>query len=88
MIETPKNNKVEMHGCIVCARTFTILAVYAQDGRLLDCAVTSPGGHCLPGELQPLAACDTHTGDEIEAAYKKWKSIRGEENKRYEVESD
>ncbi len=68
------NNVVEMHGCIVCARIFNILAVYTTDGRLVDCTVTSPGGHCLPDERRPLVACDTHTPGEIETAYKKWKS--------------
>ena len=68
-----------MHGCIVCARTFNVLAVYTPDGRLVDCKVTSPGGHCVPGEQQPLAACDTHTAGEIETAYQRWKSRHGEE---------
>jgi hypothetical protein len=67
-------NVVEMHGCIVCARTFTVLAVYTPDGRLVDCAVTDPGGHCVPGEGQPLVACDTHTMDEIEAAHQRWQA--------------
>jgi hypothetical protein len=65
---------VEVHGCIVCARIFNILAIYTPDGRLLDCTVTSPGGHCVPDETQPLVACDTHTAGEIETAYKRWKA--------------
>ena len=72
-------NVVEMHGCIVCARTFNVLAVYTPDGRLVDCKVTSPEGHCVPGERQPLVACDTHTAGEIEAAYKRWQSRNGKE---------
>jgi hypothetical protein len=67
-------NVVEMHGCIVCARTFNVLAVYAPDGRLVDCAVTSPGGHCVPGERQPPVACDIHTAEEIETAHQRWQS--------------
>jgi hypothetical protein len=63
---------VEMHGCIVCARIFNVLAVYSPDGRLVDCSVTSPGGHCVPDDRQPLVACDTHTAEKIEAAYKRW----------------
>ena len=58
-----------MHGCIICARIFNILAVYTPDGRLVDCTVTSPGGHRVPDERQPLVACDTHTVEEIETAY-------------------
>jgi hypothetical protein len=47
---------VEMHGCIVCARIYNILATYTLDGRLVDCTVTSPGGHCVLDERQPLVA--------------------------------
>ena len=68
-----------MHGCIVCARTFSVLAVYTPDGRLVDCAVTSPGGHCVSGEGQPLVACDTHTAEEIETSQKRWQSRDGKE---------
>ena len=37
-------NRVEPHGCIVCGRTYDMLVVYAPDGRMVDCTVTSPGG--------------------------------------------
>jgi hypothetical protein len=67
-------NEVEIHGCIVCARLLNVLAVYTPDGRLVECVVTSPGGHCVPNEGQPLAACDTHTAEDIESAYKRWQS--------------
>jgi hypothetical protein len=56
---------VEMHGCIVCARIFDILAIYTPDGRLVDCTVTSPGGHRVPDERRPLVACDTHSAGEL-----------------------
>jgi hypothetical protein len=72
-------NAVEIHGCIVCARVFNVLAVYTPDGRLVDCAVTSPGGHCVPNEEQALVACDTHTAEDIEAAYKRWQSRNDKE---------
>jgi hypothetical protein len=74
------NTAVEMHGCIACARTFSILAVYTPDGKLVGCTVTSPGGHCVSNEERPLAACDTHTAGEIEAAYKRWQSRNGTES--------
>ena len=45
MTKSENINVVEMHGCIVCARLFNILVVYTPDGRLVDCTVTSPGGH-------------------------------------------
>jgi len=69
-----------MHGCIVCARIFNILAVYAPDGRLVDCTVTSPGGHRVPDVQRPLVACITHSTAEIEAAYKRWLSRNGKES--------
>jgi hypothetical protein len=74
-------NVVEIHGCVVCAKIFNVLVVYTPDGKLVDCAVTSPGGHCVPDEEQPLVACDTHKVEEIEAAYKRWQS-------RNDIESD
>ncbi len=80
MTKTKNKNAVEMHGCIVCARVFNILAVYAPDGRLMECTVTSPGGHIVPDEHQPLVACDTHTAGEIETAYKKWQSRKGKKS--------
>jgi hypothetical protein len=67
-------NVAESHGCIVCARLFSVLAVYSPSGKLVDCTVTSPGGHIVPDNQQPLVACDTHTASEIDAAYKKWQS--------------
>jgi hypothetical protein len=74
MTKSENKNVVETHGCVVCARVFNIFAVYTPAGRLVDCAVTSPGGHCLPDEQRPLVACDTHTAEEIETAYKRWQS--------------
>ena len=73
-------NAVEIHGCIVCAKPFNILAVYTPNGRLVDCTVTSPGGHIVPDERRPLVACDSHTPREIESAYKKWQSTNGKES--------
>jgi len=70
-------NAVELHGCVVCARLFNILAVYAPDGSLVGCTVTSPGGHIVPDRHQPLVACDTHTAEEIESAHKRWLSKIG-----------
>jgi hypothetical protein len=79
MTGSGNNNAVELHGCLVCGRIFNVLAVYARDGRLVDCTVTSPGGHCVPDERRPLVVCDTHTAGEIETSYKRWQSRKGEE---------
>lgn len=62
MINTSENRTVvEIHGCIVCAKLYNILVVYTPEGKLLDCTVTSPGGHIVPNESHPLVACDSHT---------------------------
>lgn len=74
MTQSENQNVVEIHGCIVCAKLFNILAVYSLDGKRIDCVVTSPGGHIVPDEHQPLVACDTHTAEKIEAAYQRWQS--------------
>ena len=76
---TENRSTVEMHGCIVCARIFNVLVTYTPDDRFLDCAVTSHGGHCVPDDQRPLVACDTHTAEEIETAYKRWQSRQGKE---------
>ncbi len=73
-------NTVEMHGCIVCAKIFNILAVYTPDGKLEGCTVTSPGGHIIPDKQRPLVACDTHTAAEIESAHKRWQSLKVKES--------
>ena len=67
-------NKVEIHGCIVCAKLFNVLAVYTSDDIFVDCTVTSPGGGCVPDAHQPLVACDSHSSDEIDIAHKRWQS--------------
>jgi hypothetical protein len=74
MIKPENKNVLEMHGCIVCARIFNILAVHAPDDRLVDCAVTSFGGQPVPDEQHLLVPCDTHTVEEIEAAHQRWQA--------------
>ena len=86
-LKISNRNAVEMHGCIVCARIFNILAVYTTEGRLLYCTVTGPGGHIVPDEKRPLVACDSHTAGEIETAYKRWKS-RNDDVLSYEQEEN
>ena len=79
MTTSENKNTVEIHGCIVCARPFNMLAVYTPDGRLVDCTVTSPGGHRVTDEKRPLVACDSHTAAEVEIAHKRWQSRNGKE---------
>ena len=88
MINTSENKKVvEIHGCIVCANLFNVLAVYAPDGKLLDCTVTSSGGHIVSDERRLLVVCDTHTAKEIEPAYKRGQTTSGKKSD-HEQEED
>ena len=64
-------NKTEIHGCIVCTKLFNVLAVYDRDDALVDSSVTSSGGHSLPNKKQVLVACDTHSENDVEFAYKR-----------------
>lgn len=74
------NQIVEIHGCIVCGRVFNLLVIYTPDGTLVDCTVTSSGGHIFPDEQYPLVACDTHTAEEVEAGYARWQSRKDEDS--------
>ena len=82
-------NKIvdEIHGCIVCANLLNVLVVYTPEGKFLDCAVTSPGGHVVPDERRPLVACDIHTAKEIEPAYKRGQTASGKKSD-HEQEED
>ena len=65
------SNVGEQHGCIVCGKLYNLLVVYSPDGKLVDCAVTSPGGQRVQDPNWPLVACDRHSADEIKAAVAK-----------------
>jgi hypothetical protein len=65
---TENKNITERHGCIVCAKIYDMLVVYAPDGRFLDCTVTSSGGKRVPDATRPLVACTTHSAGEIDEA--------------------
>lgn len=62
---------VEVHGCIVCARMFNILAIYNPDNNLINSKVTSSDGHIVPDKHRPLVACNIHSASVINTAYKK-----------------
>jgi hypothetical protein len=68
MTKYGNKNVIEMHGCLVCAKIYIILAVYTPNGSLVVCTVTSPGGHCVQDERHSLVACDIHLAEEIMAA--------------------
>ncbi|HTX92369.1 MAG TPA: hypothetical protein VMC09_14255 [Anaerolineales bacterium] len=62
------HKSVEPHGCIVCGRIHDLLIVRSDDGRLVDCSVTSPGGRQVTDPERILVACDRHSSEEIERA--------------------
>jgi hypothetical protein len=64
-------NRVEPHGCIVCGRLHNLLVVYSPLGKLVDSTAVSPGGQVVPDAVRPLAACNTHSRQEIETALAK-----------------
>jgi hypothetical protein len=65
----PENTNVgEQHGCIVCGKLYNLLVVYSPEGKLLDCAVTSPGGHRVQDVHWPLVACNYHSQEQIDTA--------------------
>ena len=71
----PENTNVaESHGCIVCGKLYSILAIYTPEGKLVDWILTSLGGHRVLDERQPLVACDTHPAAKVEAAHQRWRA--------------
>ena len=52
----------------------TFLSCITLDGKLVDCAITSPGSQRVPNGRRPLVACESQSTEEIESAYKKWNS--------------
>jgi hypothetical protein len=61
-------NIVEQHGCIVCGKVYNLLVVYNPGGKLVDCAVISPGGRRVEDANRPLVACNKHPQEAIKAA--------------------
>lgn len=63
-----KQSRTETHGCIVCGKLHQLLVVYEADGTLFDLKVMSADGKKVKHPTRPLAACEKHTKEEIEAA--------------------
>lgn len=62
------NAKGEMHGCIVCGKLYQLYAAYDENGSYIGSKVMSAGGKIVKDTDRPLAACETHTDDEIKRA--------------------
>jgi hypothetical protein len=62
------SNVMEQHGCIVCGKVYNVLVVYDPYGKMVDCTVTSPGGHIVKDGNRPLVSCTKHTEEKIKTA--------------------
>jgi len=80
-------NVTEPHGCVVCGRTYNMLVVYSPSGQMIDCTVTTSGGHRLPDPHKPMVACDRHTEAEVQAAFGR-KAARDAEDAAREARGD
>ena len=60
--------KGEMHGCIVCGKLYQLYVAYDADGNYIGGKVMSAGGKVVNDANRPLAACETHTDEDIERA--------------------
>jgi len=64
----PNAAKGEMHGCIVCGKLYQLYVVHDSAGNYIGANVMSAGGKEVTGAGRPLAACETHTNEEIARA--------------------
>ena len=69
--------KGEMHGCIVCGKLYQLYVAYDTDGKYIGAKVMSAGGKVVNDANRPLAACETHTDEDVERAVKR---VFGENN--------
>ena len=72
--------KGEMHGCVVCGKLYQLYVVYDANDRFVDCKVMSAGGKRVPDAHRPLAACETHSDAQVEAALARIDSLRKDDD--------
>jgi hypothetical protein len=75
-----RQSRNEMHGCIVCGKLHQMFVMYEADGSLFDFKVMSADGKKVIHPQRPLAACEKHTTEEIEAAVKRVYGRQDEED--------
>jgi len=68
---TEKKITTEPHGCIVCGKLYQILVVRDAQGKFMDAKIMSAGGRVVSYAHRPLAACESHTAEEVELAVQK-----------------
>lgn len=68
-----------MHGCIVCGKLYQLYAAYDANGNYIGSKVMSAGGKVVNDPNRPLAACESHTDEEIERAVKRVFGVNDQE---------
>jgi succinate dehydrogenase/fumarate reductase-like Fe-S protein len=65
---TEKQITTETRGCIVCGRLYQMLVVRDARGKFIGAKVMSAGGRVVQDEERPLAACESHSNEQVESA--------------------
>ncbi|HRQ24630.1 MAG TPA: hypothetical protein PLF42_14485 [Anaerolineales bacterium] len=65
---TEKQVSTEPHGCIVCGKLYQMLVVRDAQGKFADAKIMSAGGRVVNYAKRPLAACESHSDEAVEAA--------------------
>ncbi|GAB4398601.1 MAG: hypothetical protein OHK003_21210 [Anaerolineales bacterium] len=68
---TEKHVTTEPHGCIMCGKLYQMLVVRDAQGKFVDAKMMSAGGRVVKYGLRPLAACETHSEESVEAAVRR-----------------
>ena len=68
-----------MHGCIVCGKLYQLYAAYDAGGNYIGSKIMSAGGKVVNDPNRPLAACESHTDEEIERAVKRVFGVNDQE---------
>lgn len=77
---TEKQVSTEPHGCIVCGKLYQMLVVRDAHGNFLDAKVMSAGGRVVKYAPRPLAACESHSEEQVEAAVRRVYGEQDEED--------
>jgi hypothetical protein len=68
---TEKQITTEPHGCIVCGKLYQILVVRDAQGKFMEAKMMSAGGRLVKYKQRPLAACESHSEESVEAAVRR-----------------
>lgn len=65
---TEKQITTEPHGCIVCGKLYQMLVVRDAQGKFMEAKIMSAGGRVVKYSVRPLAACENHSQESVDAA--------------------